>query len=105
MQSIEKALILFFQNVAQKNETELYKLRRFFPVEQGRWCFTLPNLYDFLCKQDEAFNQINYNKFRQLIFNSAVNKTIKELGAEITIVDNQAKVDRSVYALVWEAGQ
>ena len=105
MQAIEQALISFFEQVAQKDRSQLKKLKQeqSFCVEQERWCFTLPDLYFFLQHQDAGFSSIDYKQFRQLIFNSPINQTIKLQGAEITITDNRARVDRSIYALVWQA--
>jgi len=104
MQAIEQALISFFEKVAQKDKVQLKKLKQeqCFSVEQGRWCFTLPTLYSFLQHQDDVFSCIDYKQFRQLIFNSPINQTAKLYGAEITIADNLAKVDKSSYALVWQ---
>tara|TARA_B100000315_G_C14133788_1_gene388095 strand:+ start:66 stop:386 length:321 start_codon:yes stop_codon:yes gene_type:complete len=103
MQAIEQALISFFEQVAQKDKAllEKLKLEQCFSVGQGRWCFTLPNLYFFLQHQDDVFSGIDYEQFRQLIFNSPINQTVKSYGAEITIADNRVKVDKSSYALVW----
>jgi len=105
MQAIEQALISFFEKVVQKDKDQLIKLTKEqrFSMEQGRWCFTLPDLYFFLQHQDDIFNGIEYRQFRQLIFNSPINQTVKLLGAEITIIDNRAKVDQSTYALVWQS--
>jgi len=105
MQAIEQALISFFEKVVQKDKDQLIKLKKEqrFSMEQGRWCFTLPDLYFFLQHQDDIFNGIEYRQFRQLIFNSPINQTVKLLGAEITIIDNRAKVDQSTYALVWQS--
>ncbi len=106
MQAIEQALITFFEQVAQKDKAQLKKLKQeqLFNVERERWCFTLPNLYCFLQHQDEAFSDIDYKQFRQLIFSSPINQNLKLYGAEIIIADNRAKVDQSSYALVWRAG-
>ena len=96
-------MISFFTQVAQKSTAQLKKLKheQRFSVEQGRWCFTLPDLYFFLQHQDEIYNSIDYKKFRQLIFSININQTVKLYGAEIIITDNQTKVDKSVYALIW----
>lgn len=104
MQTIEQALISFFEQVVQKNKAQLKKLtqQKCFSVEQERWCFTLPDLYVFLQHQDDVFSRIDYKQFRQLIFNSPINQTAKLYGAEIIITDNRAKVDKSSYALVWQ---
>ena len=103
MQPIEQALVSFFQQVAQKDEGQLKRLQQEqrFSMEPGRWCFSLPDLHRFLQHQDEAFSRIDYRQFRQLIFSSPINQTVKSYGAEITIAHNQGKVDRSSYALVW----
>ena len=103
MQSIEKSLVSFFEQVAQKDFAQLEKLKheQCFCVEQERWCFTLPDLYIFLQHQNEIYSRLDYKQFRQLIFSSPINQTIKLHGAEIIITDNQTKVDKSSYALVW----
>jgi len=105
MKVLEDALISFFVQVAQKDKAQLIKLEQeqCFTLEQGRWCFTLLELYFFLQRQNDVFSCINYKQFRQLIFNSPINQTVKLFGAEITITDNRAKVDQSSYALVWQA--
>ena len=72
-----------------------------FNIDQNSWQFTLPDLYTFL-RQEATFSSIEYKQFRQLIFNSPINKSIKLHGAEIIIKENLHKVDRSTYALVWQ---
>ena len=103
-QSIEEELISFFEQVAQRNATRLKRLQQEsrFSVERGRWCFTLPDLYLFLRRQNKVFNRIDYKRFRQLVFSSNINQTTKLHGAEITIIKNRNKVDQSHYALVWK---
>lgn len=105
MQSIEQALISFFVRAARKDKTQLDKLKREqrFLVGQERWCFTLPDLYSFLQRQDDVFRGVNYKQFRRAIFNSPINQTVKSYGAEVIITDNRAKVDQSRYALVWQS--
>lgn len=103
MTSIQQVLVSFFEQVAKKDKAQLKKLKQvsYFSVDPERWCFTLPDLYSFLQHQDSAFSDIEYKKFRQLIFNSPINQSVKLYGAEIIITDNQSKVDKSEYALVW----
>ena len=107
MQAVQQALISFFEQVAQKDKVQLENLMQeeCFSVEQGRWCFTLPDLYIYLQHQDDNFNCIDYKQFRQMIFNSPINQTAKLYGAEIIITDNQAKVDKSLYTMVWQVKQ
>lgn len=107
MQTIEQTLISFFEQVAQKDISLLKKLKQeqCFNVNPQRWYFTLPNLYSFLQHQDDVFISIEYKQFRQLIFNSPVNQTVKLHGAEIVITENLNKVDKSTYAMIWRAGK
>lgn len=104
MQPTEKALISFFEQVALKNKTLLSKLKleQCFDVDNARWRFTLPNLHTFLQKEDDVFNCVDYVAFRRILFNCTINQTVKLHGAEINISDNQAKVDKSHYALIWK---
>ncbi len=104
MHTAEQALISFFERVAQKDKKQLKKLReeQRFSVDRECWFFSLPDLYSFLQFQDGVFHRINYKQFRQLVFNSPIHKNIKSFGAEIIIADNQGKVDKSGYVLVWQ---
>lgn len=105
MQAADQKLIHFFEQVAQKDQAQLKKIKQeqSFCVEKGCWCFTLPDLYSFLKYQYVIFSCIDYKQFRKLIFNCPVNQVVKSCGAEITIVNNLGKVDKSSYALVWQA--
>jgi len=103
MQDIEQALVAFFESVAQKDISLLNKLKldQSFCVDHERWYFTLPNLYAFLQHENDVFESIDYKQFRQLLFNCPINSSTKQYEAEIIITDNQHKVDKSNYALVW----
>ncbi len=105
MRAIEQALVSFFEQVAQKDEVLLNKLRQEsrFTLTPERWCFTLPDLYAFLQRQDVAFHANDYRQFRRALFHSPVNNTIAPHGAEIIIVDQRGKVDQSGYALIWRS--
>ena len=104
MRVIEQALISFFEQVAQKDKILLQKLKQeqSFSVDQECWSFTLPELFAFLQHQDDFMSSIDYKQFCQIIFNSPINSSVKLYGAEIIITDNQHKVDKSSYALVWQ---
>lgn len=103
MQSVEEALIFFFEQAAKKESALLEMLANnpSFSIEQDCWCFTLPDLYVFLQSQEDRYANLDYNQFRKLIFNSPINQTVRSHGAEITIKNNQTNVDKSCYALVW----
>lgn len=105
MLTLEKDLIYFFKQVAQKDKAQLEKLtsESCFSVEPEYWRFTLPDLHSFLQNQEDVFFGVDYKKFRKLIFNSPINKIAKLNGAEITIGDNRGNVDISSYALVWHS--
>ena len=103
MQTTKHALISFFEQVAQKNKLLLKTLKQeqCFTIDQECWHFTLPDLHLFLQQNNDLFSHIDYQQFRQLIFSSPINQSVKPYGAEVTITDNQGKVDKSSYALVW----
>ena len=105
MHSTEEALISFFEQVALKNKAllEKLKLEQCFELDKERWQFTLPSLHSFIQKQEDAFNCVDYTTFRKILFNIPIHQTVKSHGAEINISDNQDKVDKSHYALVWNA--
>jgi len=107
MQTIEQTLISFFEQVALKDISLLKKLKQeqCFNVNTQRWCFSLPDLHLFLQHHDDVFISIEYKQFRQLIFTNPVNQTVKLHGAEIVITENLNKVDKSTYAMVWQAGK
>jgi hypothetical protein len=103
MQIDEQTLIVLFEQVARKDPDMMDSIARtrYFQVEPDRWLFTLPRLFEFLQYQDLRFTNIDYKGFRQLIFNCPINLSIKPYRAEIIIIDNQDKVDRSTYAMIW----
>lgn len=103
MTAEQQALLAFFEQVARKDQTllDLLSQQSRFRLEPECWRFTLPDLHFFLQHQEDVFGSLNYKQFRQLIFSSPINQSVKSLGAEIIITDNHAKVDRSGYALVW----
>ena len=105
MQAIEQALVSFFEQVAKKDLARLTALKQeqCFTVDEERWHFTLSDLHHYLQQHNELFGGVDYKQFRQLIFSSPINQTIKLFGAEIVIADNLGKVDKSRYALVWHA--
>ena len=105
MQDLQQKLLGFFERVAQKDPELLGKLREEpdFELEPGCWCFTLPGLHAFLQVHDPAFSTLEYDRFRQLVFRSAINQALKSHGAGITLHENRGKVDRSRYALTWPA--
>lgn len=104
MQTIEIALLEFFERVALKDSVllEAFAGHPEFTLEQGRWVFTLPALHEFLLLQNTRFKELEYMQFRSEIFNCPINQTIKAHGAEIIIIDNHGKVDKSEYALIWQ---
>lgn len=103
MLTIKQTLITFFEQVAQKDKSQLKKINQeaYFNLDEERWCFTLPALHLFLQHQYDNFSCIEYKRFRQLIFSSPINQRVKLYGAEIIITNNLSKVDKSGYALVW----
>ena len=107
MQSIQQALVTFFEQVAEKNSSLFTNLKQeqSFTVEPHCWSFTLPSLHAYLQHQDDMFNRIEYKQFRQLIFSSPINQSVKIHGAEITITENRGKVDKSTYAMIWPSGK
>ena len=105
MQDLSQKLLRFFERVARKDPQLLEKLEEEpgFLLEPGCWCFTLPGLHAFLQGHDPAFRAVEYGPFRQLVFQGTINRALKSHGAEITLHENRGKVDRSRYALTWQA--
>lgn len=99
----QQALIIFFQNIANKDPALLDSLEvdPSFALDEKSWVFTLPNLHMFLQSQDDTFVTISYKSFRKLIFSCKINSELKPLGAEITIYNNKNNVDLSSYKLAW----
>lgn len=104
MSSLEDALIAFFEQVARREPEHLRLLQQetSFVLRPECWCFTLPDLYRFLQRQDPTLREFDYRRFRRVLMNSPVNHRIQHLGAVIDIADNRGHIDRSTYALVWQ---
>ena len=104
MRNADEAIVSFFTHVVEKDPKYLAKLEREseFTIEGDRWEFKLPALYRFLQRFDQNFRNMTYTEFRQIIYFSRINQTMKQNSAEIIIVDNHSNVDNSLYALVWQ---
>jgi len=99
----EQALLAFFQRVATRDPEQLRALGRHpgFDFASGCWQFRIPDLYAYLQRHEPGFEPLGYSQFRKLLFGCPVNRSIAPFGAEVVIAENHGKVDRSVYALVW----
>ncbi|WP_324732585.1 hypothetical protein [Pseudomonas paeninsulae] len=97
------ALALLFdgcQAVLQGDEAFIALLRdQDFVCGPGYWQFRLPALHGFVQAQLPAAQQADYPRFLQQLYASDLNSRLRELGAEVAIVDNYAKVDSSLYCL------
>ena len=105
MTNSKYALLSFFQSVALKDEMLLAALQANprFTVDPTCWSFTIPDLYFHLRDQGAPWAQVAYKQFRKLLFSTPINRSMKSMGAEITIRDNHHSVDRSRYALIWSS--
>ncbi len=101
--SISESLLVFFRNVAKKDSSVLAKIEQFsnFDVNTKQWSFALIDLYSFLQRYNSEFQDIQYNKFRKVLYNSPINQEVKKFGAEILVDTNKSHVDRSTYILIW----
>ncbi len=68
---------------------------RGFSCEPGSWTFSLPELHLYL----NAGQGVDYRCWLKQLYASDINTRLRELGAEIVIVDNRGKVDASLYGL------
>ena len=66
-----------------------------FTCAPGHWVFNLPELHRFL----DAGQEMDYRLWRKQLFASDLNTRLRDLRAEIVIVDNRGKVDASLYGL------
>jgi hypothetical protein len=64
-----------------------------FDCQAGYWAFHLPQLHQWLAPQ------LDYPRFRQALYASALNTRLKALGGELAIADNQGNSDLSLYCL------
>jgi hypothetical protein len=107
MKTEQEVLISFFQQVASRDAGLIDRLSQQlnFRIDDTRWEFSLPNLHEFLQRQETAFEQTDYPTFRRLLYQSPINRHIEFCAAKIIITDNRAHVDESTYALVWNDAQ
>ncbi len=103
MQTLDQALICFFEKAAERDEILMHELEREprFALSPDRWCFTLPDLFSFLRPRFKAIGKTSYNEFRRAVYSAPINTTTKRHGAEIVIDQNHGHVDKSVYAMKW----
>ena len=103
----EKTIVDFFAQVANQDACLMHALEqdRRFSIESDRWYFTLPDLFSFMSRRCEDLRTCTYLEFRCEVYKSAINATVKKLGAEVIIDTNHRKTDKSVYAVVWDVDQ
>ena len=70
-----------------------------FVCGSGYWQFHLPALHAFLRARLAAGEHPDYQTFLRQLYASDLNLRLRDLGAEIAIVDNHGKVDSSLYCL------
>lgn len=97
------ALIDFFNDVAKRDQELLKCLRANFATRIGDdvLCFTVPELHSFLSHNISMFDGTDYHSFRRALFNAPINAALSSLGASIVIIENNGKVDRTLYGLNW----
>ena len=107
MSMLEKTVLTFFEQVANQDASLMHALEqdRRFGIASDRWRFTLPDLFSFMSQRCGGLFACTYLQFRREIYASAINATIKKLGAEVIIDTNHRNTDKSVYALVWDVGR
>lgn len=66
-----------------------------FACTAGRWEFGLPALHGYL----GGGHGVAYRDWLQRLYASDINARLRQLGAEIAILDNRGKVDFSLYGL------
>lgn len=105
MPAFEQALLTFFRRVAKKDPAVLQRLATFpgFELDSECWRFKLPDLHLYLIDHEPTLQELDYRRFRSLLFRCPVNRSIELLGAHVEITDNLRKVDRSTYALFWDS--
>ena len=103
----ERTIVDFFAQVANQDACLMHALEqdRRFIIESSRWCFTLPDLFLFMRQRCEDLRTCTYLEFRCRVYKSAINATVKKLGAEVIIDTNHRNTDKSVYAVVWDVGR
>lgn len=70
-----------------------------FVCAAGAWQFQLPALHAYLLTQLPPGSGPGYRQFLQQLYGSDLNSQLRLAGAEIALLDNQAKVSRSRYCL------
>lgn len=65
----------------------------------AEWQFQLPALHAYLMTRLPPGERVDYRDFLRELYASDLNTRLRDLGAEIAIVDNLGKVDLSTYAL------
>ena len=105
MANISKSLVEYFSRTASRDAQLLAEIESesAFQMNAELWRFTLIDLYSFFQRIDSDFQDIEYNKFRKILYNSPINQEVRKFGAEILVDTNKGKghVDHSTYILIW----
>ncbi|OHC24170.1 MAG: hypothetical protein A3J25_07600 [Pseudomonadales bacterium RIFCSPLOWO2_02_FULL_63_210] len=71
-----------------------------FVCATAAWQFRLPALHAYLMTRLPPGERVDYPAFLRELYASDLNARLREVGAEIVIVDNLGKVDLSTYGLI-----
>jgi hypothetical protein len=64
------------------------------------WQFELPDLYQFCRQTAPELAELEYQQFRQMLYQNPTNQILFSSGGRFELVENRGHIDRNCYALV-----
>jgi len=71
-----------------------------FQLTSDGWQFTLFDLHQFCIEQIPAINHLDYQQFKQLLYQNLTNQALRYHGGKFDLFLNFNHIDKSIYCLV-----
>ncbi|RLA15482.1 MAG: hypothetical protein DRQ59_01230 [Gammaproteobacteria bacterium] len=64
------------------------------------WQFELPDLHQFCRQSAPELAELEYQKFRQMLYHNPTNQILSSSGGRFELVEDRGHIDRNRYALI-----
>ena len=95
-------LIRYFDRYLTNDKEVIEAIQAFgqsFELTNESWQFNLHDLHRFCTEQIPSIENLNYQQFKQLLYQNRTNEALVEHGGKFEIFSNSGQIDKSIYCL------
>lgn len=96
-------LIRYFERYLRNDKEVIEAIQAFgqsFQLTNDCWQFTLHDLHQFCTEQIPAIENLDYQPFKQLLYQNPTNQLLSGSGGKFDLFLNFGHIDKSIYCLV-----